>query len=44
MAKKTLNLTKGQWELLKEMLYEDTQVNRYNGAASRAIYEEIERS
>lgn len=40
---KCLTLTEGQWELVKEMLYEDTQVERFNGAASRAIYEEIER-
>lgn len=42
MPKRTLDLTEGQWALLKEMLYDDTQMDHFNGAASRAIYEEID--
>lgn len=44
MVKALLNLTDGQIEHLKEMLYDDTQTDAMNGLMSRAIYEELERA
>ena len=42
--KALLNLTDGQIEHLKEMLYDDSQTDAMNGLMSRAIYEELERA
>ncbi len=44
MVKALLNLTDGQIDHLKEMLYDDTQTDAMNGLMSRAIYEELERA
>ena len=42
--KALLDLTDGQIEHLKEMLYDDTQTDAMNGLMSRAIYVELERA
>ena len=42
--KALLNLSQGQIEHLKEMLYNDTQMDEFNGGMSRAVYEELERA
>ena len=42
--KALLDLTDGQIEHLKEMLYDDSQTDAMNGLMSRAIYEELERA
>ena len=42
--KALLDLTDGQIEHLKEMLYDDSQTDAMNGLMSRAIYVELERA
>ena len=42
--KALLDLTDGQIEHLKEMLYDDSQTDAMNGLMSRAIYEELGRA
>lgn len=36
-----MRLTDGQIQLLKRMLYNDTQLDEFNAAASQAIHEEL---
>ena len=42
--KALLDLTDGQIEHLKTLLYNDTQIDEFNAVMSRAIYKELERA